>query len=206
MEDLLKRKRGKKEGKNKMATLQELQKQVAELKKLNAEKERQLKIKQENMREMKQLGKEKKKLEKELKALSRPGRTRFKKDFKKGLKLGFSKLTKALENWDTEPRRHHPQRKQIRRSHKRKPTNSMFNHKVKNPRLANKINITSPTAFRKSIRDLKKNGLNATERKALTLAKNRATAQLNRKNLSPKERKQFQEISKTKIPKRKVKK
>ncbi len=71
--------------------------------------------------------------------------------------------------------------------------------KPKSKRLARIITIVSPTAFRKSIRILKKGGLTTTEKRALVLARNRATAQLGRKNLSPKERKQFRAISKIKI-------
>lgn len=65
--------------------------------------------------------------------------------------------------------------------------------------LARKISITSPTAFRKSIKLLKKGGLNLTEKRALVLARTRARLQLNRKYLSPEERRQFKIISKIKI-------
>jgi len=78
---------------------------------------------------------------------------------------------------------------------------SLFDIKVKHKRLARKISITSPTSFRKSIKELKKGGLNRKEKSALVLAQNRARAQLNRKNLSMKERKQFRQISKIKLPK-----
>ncbi len=73
--------------------------------------------------------------------------------------------------------------------------------KPKSKRLARIIDITSPTAFRRSIKILKKGGLDLKEKRALVLARNRAGAQLKRKNLSAKERKQFREITKTNIPK-----
>lgn len=72
---------------------------------------------------------------------------------------------------------------------------------AKNKRIARAISITSPTAFRGSIRTLKKNGLSLTEYRSLVLAQNRAKVQLNRKNLSMKERKQMRAISKIRIPK-----
>ena len=65
--------------------------------------------------------------------------------------------------------------------------------------LARKISIKSPGAFRESISELKKNGLTTTEKRALVLAKNRASAQLHRKNLSGKERKQFRSIAHMKL-------
>ncbi len=71
----------------------------------------------------------------------------------------------------------------------------------KDKALARKISITSPAAFRKSIRELKKGGLTLKEKRALTLARTRGAVQLKRKNLSPKERKQFRIISKINIPK-----
>ena len=71
---------------------------------------------------------------------------------------------------------------------------------AKNKALAKKISITSPTAFRKSIKILKKGGINLEEKRALVLARTRASIQLKRKNLSNKERKQFKEIAKMDIP------
>ncbi len=71
----------------------------------------------------------------------------------------------------------------------------------RNPRLARVIDTTSPTAFRRSIKTLKRGGLTVREKRALTLAKNRAGAQLNRRNLSKKERKQFRTISRMRLPK-----
>ncbi len=73
--------------------------------------------------------------------------------------------------------------------------------KPKSRRLARIITITSPSAFRESIRVLKKDGLTLEEKRGLVLAKNRAGAQLKRKNLSAKERKQFRAITKIKLPK-----
>ncbi len=71
--------------------------------------------------------------------------------------------------------------------------------KAKSKRLARDISIVDPAAFRKSIRTLKKGGLTTKEKRALVLARNRAAAQLKRKALSPKERREFREISKQKI-------
>ena len=69
-----------------------------------------------------------------------------------------------------------------------------------NLRLAKKIKITSPSAFRESIRVLKKGGLSIAERAALTVAQTRAKLQLRRKTLSQKERGEFKQISLIKIP------
>ncbi len=80
-----------------------------------------------------------------------------------------------------------------------KKKESLFG-KAKSKRIAKIINITSPTAFRKSIRKLKKGGLSTHEKRGLTLARNRAGAQLKRKNLSPKERKQMKAITKISLP------
>lgn len=71
----------------------------------------------------------------------------------------------------------------------------------KNKFLAERISIESPEAFRASIKLLEENGLTKEERRALVLAQNRATAQLNRKNLSDKEIREMTEISKIRIPK-----
>lgn len=79
-------------------------------------------------------------------------------------------------------------------------TKSIF-FPAKDKALAKKISIVSPAAFRRSIRKLKKGGVTLKERRALTLAKTRATVQLKRNNLSNKERKQFRTISQMNIPK-----
>lgn len=81
-----------------------------------------------------------------------------------------------------------------------KITKSIF-FPPKDKALARKISIKSPFAFRKSIRELKKGGITLKEKRALTLAKIRATVQLKRNNLSNKERKQFRTISQMNIPK-----
>lgn len=73
--------------------------------------------------------------------------------------------------------------------------------KPKSKRLARCIDITSPTAFRGSIRKLKEHGLTLREKRALVLGRNRASAQLKRKDLSPKERKQMQTIANMNLPK-----
>jgi len=73
--------------------------------------------------------------------------------------------------------------------------------KPKDKRIARIITIRSPTAFKESIRKLKKGGLTLREKRGLVLARNIADAQLGRKNLSSKERKQFKAITKIKLPK-----
>ena len=78
---------------------------------------------------------------------------------------------------------------------------TMFGTTIKSKRRAKVITITSPTAFKRSIRLLRKGRYTLGDQKALQLAKNRATAQLKRKTLSPKERKQMKVISKIIIPK-----
>lgn len=74
--------------------------------------------------------------------------------------------------------------------------------KPTNPKLARAISITSPQQFRKSIGRVRKlKGISpTTKRRALTLAKNRAGAQLKRKTLSAGERKQFGAITRINIP------
>ena len=67
--------------------------------------------------------------------------------------------------------------------------------------LAEDISIRSPEEFRESIKKVEKGGVTTKEKRGLVLAKNRAGAQLKRKNLSPKERRAFTEISKTRLPK-----
>ncbi len=69
-----------------------------------------------------------------------------------------------------------------------------------NKRLARIIDTTSPTAFRGSIREIEKRGVTVTEKRGLVLAQNRARAQLKRRNLSPRERRQFRTISRIRLP------
>lgn len=71
---------------------------------------------------------------------------------------------------------------------------------ARNERLARIISIRSPTAFRESIREVKRGGVTTEEFRALVLAQNRARAQLGRENLSPMERRQFSEISRIRLP------
>lgn len=70
--------------------------------------------------------------------------------------------------------------------------------KAKFPRLAKAISITSPSAFRTSISRVKAlEGFTKKQKQgALNLAKGRARAQLGRRNLSPKERREFTSITK----------
>jgi len=77
--------------------------------------------------------------------------------------------------------------------------NSLF-FPAKNKRIARIIDITSPSAFRKSIKTLQKGGLSLEEKRALVLARNRAAAQLKRRNLSNKERKQMRAIKNMPLP------
>jgi hypothetical protein len=70
----------------------------------------------------------------------------------------------------------------------------------RHPGLAKIISIESPSAFRASIRKLKKMGIGAREKRALVLAQNRARAMLKRRNLSEKERRQLQAIVNTPLP------
>ena len=79
-------------------------------------------------------------------------------------------------------------------------TGTIFFKGKPNPRIANAINITSPHAFRMGMKKLQRGGLSSKERSALVLGRNRATAQLMRKDLSIKERKQSLGISRTRIP------
>ncbi len=69
------------------------------------------------------------------------------------------------------------------------------------PSLARRVSVESPKAFRQSIAVLKLGGLRPVEKRALVLAQNRARAQLNRKNLSSKERREFGTIVRIKLPK-----
>lgn len=71
--------------------------------------------------------------------------------------------------------------------------------KPKFPKLAKKISIRNPSAFRRSIRKLKKGGLTLREKRGLVLARTRAKISLKRKNLSRKEKKQMRKISKMRI-------
>lgn len=68
-------------------------------------------------------------------------------------------------------------------------------------KLARQISITSPATFRQSIRTIKQGGVTLKESRALVLAQNRARAQLNRTNLSIKERIEFTKIAMQKLPK-----
>lgn len=70
----------------------------------------------------------------------------------------------------------------------------------KNKKLAAKISIKTPAKFKRSINTLKEDGITLEEKKALTLARTRASVQLLRPNLSIRERKQFKTISRMRIP------
>ena len=62
------------------------------------------------------------------------------------------------------------------------------------------ICIESPAAFRRAIQTLKRGGLNATEKRALVLAQNRAKAMLKKRNLSSKERRELHAIGRMRLP------
>jgi len=65
------------------------------------------------------------------------------------------------------------------------------------------VNTTTPAKFKRSVKEFQKGNFTFKEKMALVLAQNRAKAQLKRKTLSEKERKQFTEIAKVKITKKK---
>lgn len=81
-----------------------------------------------------------------------------------------------------------------------KKTNSLFYEKPASKKIAKKVSIESPTAFKRSIRKLKRKGLTTHEKRALVLARNRAGAMLKRKNLSTKEKIQMRKIKNTRLP------
>ena len=70
----------------------------------------------------------------------------------------------------------------------------------KDKTLAKKISIKTPGQFKKSIDELRKNGITLKENRALVLARTRAKVQLKRKNLSTRERNQMKVIANTVIP------
>ena len=71
--------------------------------------------------------------------------------------------------------------------------------KAKSKKLAALITIRSARAFKESVRKVSRGGLTGKEKKALVLARTRATLSLRRKNLSKRERIQMRAISKIKI-------
>ena len=62
------------------------------------------------------------------------------------------------------------------------------------------VSIKSPSRFKQSVRILSKGGLSVQERKVLVMAQDRADMQLQRKDLSSIERRQFKEIKGVNIP------
>jgi D-serine dehydratase len=82
-----------------------------------------------------------------------------------------------------------------------KKRSSMFDVAVKSKYRAEIISIKTPAEFRASIKKLLRGRYTVADQRALQLAKNRAMAQLKRKNLSTKEYMEFVEIAKIKIPK-----
>lgn len=77
---------------------------------------------------------------------------------------------------------------------------SIFKTRIRSKRRADLITIKSPTAFRNSIRELRKGIYTLGDFRALVLARTRATAMLKKRNLSRQERKQILSISKINIP------
>ena len=67
-------------------------------------------------------------------------------------------------------------------------------------KLSDIISIESPAAFRESIRQLKRMGIGAREKRALVLAQNRAKAMVEKRSLSPEERRQLQTIARMPLP------
>jgi hypothetical protein len=67
-------------------------------------------------------------------------------------------------------------------------------------KLSEVISIESPAAFRESIRELRKTGIGAREKRALVLAQNRARAMLKKRSLSDKERRELQAIVQMRLP------
>jgi hypothetical protein len=82
----------------------------------------------------------------------------------------------------------------------RRPPGKTIFFPPKNQRLADIVSIESPAAFRRSIKVLAADGLDAREKRALVLAQNRARAMLRRRTLSPKERREFEEIARIPLP------
>lgn len=78
---------------------------------------------------------------------------------------------------------------------------TIFTTPIRSQARANKISIRSPDTFRRSIAALKKGRYTLGDYRALILAQNRARAQLRRRGLSAKERMQFSEIVRIRIPK-----
>lgn len=128
---------------------------------------------------------------------------------RKSLKKGFSARIASQKEFERILLRQPPTtyRKARLTSKRRKPkkTHGVFGQS-KNKLLAKRVSITSPSAFMRSIRMLRKRGLTLREFRALTLAKTRAKLQLRRKNLSSKERKQLRAISRIRIPRPTMKK
>jgi len=85
-------------------------------------------------------------------------------------------------------------------SRKQRPRRKTIFFPPKHRNLARIISIESPAAFRRAIQTLKRGGLNATEKRALVLAQNRAKAMLKKRNLSPKERRELQAIGRMRLP------
>jgi len=63
------------------------------------------------------------------------------------------------------------------------------------------VNISSPEAFKCSVKKLKAGGIKPEERRAIKKAQLRAKIQLKRKDLSKKEKKEFRKIMSFELPK-----
>ena len=81
-----------------------------------------------------------------------------------------------------------------------KPGEGLFGIRVRSQRRAKIISIRSPDEFRRSIREISSGRYTLGDQRALVLAQNRAKAMLKRKDLSSRERREFVEISKIKVP------
>lgn len=118
-------------------TLEELQREIAKIKKENAIKEQKLRSFKQSKREIENIGRERKKLEQELKSLKNPKSVAFKRNLAKGLRSAGRELSKSgktmfrfLEKVDKgaraldKPQRRKPIKKKPTRKKpiKRKPT------------------------------------------------------------------------------------
>lgn len=83
---------------------------------------------------------------------------------------------------------------------KRKLSKEQKKYFGKRDQSVRRVSVESPVAFMQSMAVLRRGGLRTAEKKALIMAQNRALAQLNRKDLSNKERGEFATIARFKLP------
>jgi len=87
-----------------------------------------------------------------------------------------------------------------KKTRRRSSSGSLFGTPVRSKRRAQIVSIKTPTAFKKSIATLRKGRYTLADQRALVLARNRAGAQLKRRNLSRTERSQMSRIVRISIP------